>query len=162
MSTTPLRVTLLTDAPTPDRPEPPPRQHSYRDPGYAIKDELSAAAHNATNENGPMLRVLAATVGLCTRLGTESKLDYVKAGCNPLRYGGAFLEWFRSQPGADTSALIEAGAAILRAIREDLFPREAEVTEALGKSEGSEGGRTGSPSTSPSPTATAISAGSLD
>lgn len=159
MASPPLRVTLLTDAPTEDRPGPP-RQHTYRDPGYTVKDELSAAACHASNENGPTLRVLAACVGLCTRLGAESKLDYVKAGCNPLRYGGAFLEWFRQQPGADLSALIDAGVAILTHIREDLFPREAEVAEAVGKSEGSEGGRTGSPSTSPSPTATATSAGS--
>lgn len=161
----PIQVTLLREPPPADA-EPGtlgrPRKHTFRDPGFTVKDELVEALRAAAGENAGMFRVLAAAVGLCTRLGTESRIDYVKAGCNPLRYGGAFLEWYRAQD-ASTQAqldLIEAGKAIFAHIDGGLFPREDEVAGAVGNSEEPEGGRTAPPSSSPSPTDTVTSAGS--
>lgn len=103
------------------------RQHAVVLPSLADREDLAAAWLKARKRGGgAVLRVNAAVLGLCTRLGRESEADFGASGCDVLVYGGAVYSWLRSQ-GVTPAALVEVAQPALMACLESLAPREEEV-----------------------------------
>ena len=107
-------------------------------PGFAAREELSTVVHEhwkaPTESFDPLvLRSFAACIGLCTPVGRASKESYQAHRFDVLSYGGAVYDWLRSH-GSTPNEVIDAGATIIGAVREDLYPRAEEVEEALGNS----------------------------
>ena len=97
-------------------------------PGFAVREELQSAATEACS-NPSLLRVCAAAICLATPLGKQYRLDYLRAKCNPLAYGGAAYDAMRER-GATAADIAEAATPILRLVRDSLYPRADEVAEA--------------------------------
>lgn len=107
------------------------RQHAVILPGYAEREEIAAATWTVQRSKSPraghaLLRIYAACIGLSTRLGRESGVDYGDCSCDPMVYGGRVYGWLREQ-GATAEEVSTAGIEILKVVLESLFPREVEV-----------------------------------
>jgi len=111
------------------------RSHAVTLPDFAAREELVVAYSEAHGKRGvAALRVYSAALGLCTRLGKESGADYAKHRFDVLSYGGEVYGWLRKQ-GLDPVDIGKAGAPIIVALSEALFPRQDEVETAAGNSE---------------------------
>jgi hypothetical protein len=110
------------------------RSHAITLPDFAAAEELLAAL-GETKDGAPSrrLRAMSAIVGLCTRIGRESGADYAAHRFDALAYGGEVYGWLRAK-GAKPADIATAAMVILGPLSESLFPREQEVTDAMGKS----------------------------
>lgn len=104
--------------------------HTVTWPDWATREELGLAygAYGA-GEFGQRVRVAAAAIALCSRVGRRLNVDYLKCGCNPLVVGG--LAWQRlREAGHSNEEIIKAGYEILTALVEHIWPRASEVEQA--------------------------------
>jgi hypothetical protein len=110
------------------------RSHAVTLPDFAAAEELLAAL-GETKDGAPSrrLRAMSAIVGLCTRVGRESGADYAAHRFDALAYGGEVYSWLRGRK-ASPSEIATAALTILGPLTDSLFPREQEVTDAMGKS----------------------------
>lgn len=102
-------------------------RHSVSLPGFAEREEL-INEWASVETNGPLasLRLAAAAIGLCTRVGRRVKASYTKMGCSPLAYGGEVYGFLR-ESGATPEEIGEAGVICLKELRAALAPREPDV-----------------------------------
>ncbi|NBV19948.1 hypothetical protein [Janthinobacterium sp.] len=101
-------------------------------PLFAIREEIVLAWHDA-KAAGALQRVRSTAILLsCPKLLKESGYDYARAKFDPLNFGGAAYSWLREKHGATLAEVATAGDALIVAMSEDLFPREAEVQERKG------------------------------
>lgn len=122
----PVKVTLLG------------RPHAVVMPDFATREDLVVAYGEARNKRGvALLRVYSAALGLCTRLGRESGVDYTSHRFDALSYGGEVYGWLRGA-GVSQGDIAEQAIPVIVAVAEATFPRQAEVDVARGKSEGGE------------------------
>ena len=113
------------------------RSHAVVMPDFAAREELVVAYGEAMRRKGvALLRVYAAALGLCTRLGREAEADYGAHRYDVLSYGGAVYSYLRGQ-GVSTQDLAAAAGPVVVAVLSATFPRAAEVEAAAGNSEGS-------------------------
>lgn len=134
MSAQPLKINLLGRD-----------HHAVIPPDFATREEVMIAYHEASSRGGVhLVRVLAATLGLCTRLGRESGADYQKHRFDVLAYGRDVYTYLRGQ-GADVAQIVAAANPLVSAVAEAQFPRQSEVDEAAGNSAGDAGNPTASP-----------------
>ena len=108
------------------------KQHVVTMPNFAARESIVQAAF----EYGPtgdqrFLRVYGAAIGLCTGLGRLAKADFARSKYDILTYGGDVYSWLREQ-GATGTQIVEQGLPLVRAIAQATFPREEEVTDAVG------------------------------
>lgn len=101
-------------------------QHAVQLPDFATREELvlAFAEHAGTMRR---LRVYAAMVGLCTPIGKVLRLDYAKAKCDPLVYGGAVYNWLREEKKMEIGEVVRVGTELLDLLHARQYPREAEV-----------------------------------
>jgi hypothetical protein len=105
-------------------------------PDFAAREEMMIAFGDARNKRGTtLLRVYSAALGLCTRLGKESGASYQKSGFDVLNYGGEVYGWLRQQ-GVTPADIATAAIPVIIRVSEETFPRQDEVVEAVGNSEG--------------------------
>jgi len=117
-------------------------EHTFLLPPCAEREELAVAFSDANKRGGmARLRVYSAALGLCTRVGRQSSVDYASCKCDPLVYGGRVYGWLREQ-GASAADVAEAAVPVLTAVMEALAPREAAIEAQEDFS-----GRNGAPST---------------
>lgn len=115
------------------------RNHYIKLPDYSAREELMIAYGESRNKKGvALLRVYGAFLGLCTRLGKESGADFARHRFDVLSYGGEVYGWLRGQ-GVTMAEIAEAAIPVVLAVDEVTFPRQAEVDEAAGNSEGDAG-----------------------
>lgn len=135
-------------------------QHVVTMPSFGAREDLVMAwgQHGRDVETNAR-RVYAAAVGACTGLGGQAKANLGAMQYDVLAYGDRCYSYLREH-GATVQAIVEAGAPLLTAMAEALFPRAAEVDEAVGFSEGGAAQQTSPPSKSASGTAAETSAGS--
>lgn len=115
------------------------RNHAVTLPGFAEREELIVCYGEAYNRKGVTLaRAYSALVGLTTRLGKESGVDYAACRFDALDYGGKVYAWLRKQ-GATATQIQEAAIPIANALIDALPPRENEVADKADFIEG-EGG----------------------
>ena len=113
------------------------RSHAVVLPDYAAREELVVAYGEAMRRKGvALLRVYAAAVGLCTRIGREAEADYAAHRFDVLAYGGAVYTHLRGA-GLAAADLAAAAGPILVAVMEATFPRAVEVEAVAGNSGGS-------------------------
>lgn len=125
--TDPLSVSLLD------------KKHAVTMPDFSAREELVVAYGEAQSRKGvALLRVYAAALGLCTRLGAQSGANYAKSRFDVLAYGGEVYSWLRAQ-GLTATQIAQAAVPVVVAVTEATFPRESEVTSAAGNSEGGAG-----------------------
>lgn len=121
---TPIKVELLGE------------RHAYRPPPFADRaDILLGFARHADRDDLVAMRLMAATVGLATRIGERAKLSYTRLGCDVLAYGGAVYGWLREQ-GATDEQIVTAGIALYREVVGTHAPTKEEVKAEMGNSEG--------------------------
>lgn len=99
----PIRVSLLG------------RSHAVTPPPSLIEQEelYLAWQHARAKPKGlHIIRVAAAMVGLCTRLGREAGVSYAASDCDPLVYGGGIYNWIRAQGPNAVDGLVDAAVAI--------------------------------------------------
>lgn len=109
-------------------------EHTVTLPAYAEREELHHARIALTQRKGiAVWRVVAAAIGLCTRIGRERHANVSFADCrfDVLEYGGKVLSYLREK-GVSHDEILAVGVPILDAIQANLFPREAEVEAARG------------------------------
>lgn len=110
------------------------RKHAVIMPDFAAREELLVAYGGARDRGGvALLRVYAAAIGLCTRLGREAGADYGAHRYDVLAYGGAVYGWLR-QGGASVKLIAELGGPLIVSVSESLYPRQSEVDAAAGNS----------------------------
>lgn len=118
-------------------------------PDFAARDEMLEAAREASDAQSPsVLRVCAALVALCSPVGRELRVDYVKARCNPLVYGGAAYSRLLER-GATSEQIVAAAGVILPLLRTSRFPTVPEVAETVDFSPAAEDGPIERPSSFP-------------
>lgn len=121
-------------------------EREVRLPGFAVRHELLAAAEEVFDSQAPAtLRLAAAMVCLCTDLGAEHRLDYLRAKCDPLAYGGAAVEVLY-KAGVTQVEILTAAQPILRLLHGGGFPTIQEVEKTQGFSDAAKGGQTEKPS----------------
>lgn len=127
---------------TPAEPPEPQRiallgeHHAVTLPDFAAREELLVAYGEVRKRGGiALLRVYAAAVGLCTRVGRRSEADYTRHRFDVLAYGGEVYGYLRKQK-ATPEQIANAALPIIAAIGAELYPRESEVDAAAGNSEG--------------------------
>jgi hypothetical protein len=99
----PVRVSLLG------------RSHAVVPPPSLIEQEelyLAWQEARAKPKGLRIIRVAAALVGLCTRIGREAGASYPACDCDPLVYGGAVYNWIRTQGPNAVDGLVDAAVAI--------------------------------------------------
>jgi hypothetical protein len=129
-------------------------RHGVTLPGFTARLELTVANGCASSRPGVTdLRVCAAALGLCTRIGRITDADrrpllpsYVSTGCDVLAYGGAVYDLLASR-GVTPRALRAAAAPILALILENLPPLDPVIEDKAAFSEGG-GASTAGPSAS--------------
>lgn len=120
----PQRVTLLGE------------QHAVTLPDFAAREELLVAYGDLRHRRGvAVLRVYAAAIGLCTRIGRRSEADFARHRFDVLAYGGEVYGWLRERK-ATPEQIAQAALPIICVIGVELYPREVEVDAAAGNSEG--------------------------
>ena len=125
--------------PTPPKVALLGENHTYRPPPFADRSELLAAIYRFRDrDDAAIMRIMSATVGMCTRLGERSGVSYVKSGCDVLTYGGAVYGWLHEQ-GAGDGDIVAAASVLLDAVKLTHFPTQDEVREAVGNSDGAAG-----------------------
>lgn len=114
------------------------REHHVVMPDYAAREELMVAYGESAKKGGvALLRVYAAALGLCTRIGRESGADYAKHRFDCLSYGGEVYGWLRGQK-VTPAEVAQAAIPVIIAVSQATFPRQDEVDAAAGNSEGGE------------------------
>lgn len=105
--------------------------HAVILPKICEREELLLAFGPASQSGGmPLIRVHTAMIGLCTRIGRKSGIDYFACNCSPLKYGGEVYSWLRSQsPPPSQEEIVLAGVEITKLLAASTFPRESEVRE---------------------------------
>lgn len=108
------------------------RRYVAARPDFATAEELVAqlAGVDLTDAAGVgrVHRIAAAVLGCCTQIGTAAKADWVKSGCNALRYGGQVYSWLREQ-GVNPMQICEAARPFTVALKQIVFPRDVEIAE---------------------------------
>lgn len=100
-------------------------------PDFATREELVLAWDEARKRGGlQALHVYAAALGLCTRIGRWSEVDYQKSGYNVLAYGRAVYSKLRTEKKLPPDKLAQAGVKLIDLLAEGLFPSDAEAEEA--------------------------------
>lgn len=110
------------------------KEHAITLPNFAAREELVHAHIKSARRKGDHIyRVLGAALGLCTRLGREGYANTSMVECDyDLRdYGGRVYSYLREH-GAEHEEIGLAANAVLDHVRDNLFPRKDEVTEARG------------------------------
>jgi hypothetical protein len=121
------------------------KQHIAALPSFGVREELCVLWGQHGQEGGHRaLRVYAAAVGLSCGIGAAARADLRKTGWDLLGYGDAVYSYLREQ-GATSQDVVRAGVALLGEMAQDLFPREKEVDDAAGFSEGDGAERISSP-----------------
>lgn len=134
-------------------------QHPVSLPSFGTREDLVLAWGKHGNDlETNARRVYAAAVGACTGIGAQAKASVSGSQYDVLAYGDRVYSYLREQ-GASVADIVEAGAPLLTAMAEALFPRASEVEEAVGFSEGGAARQTSPPSDSASATDAAICAG---
>jgi hypothetical protein len=101
-------------------------------PGFAAREEIMVGYGEVSKRGGvALLRVYAAALGLCTRLGKEAGADYAACKYDLLTYGGTVYGYLREN-GVSPKDIATAAVPIILAISEATFPRQQEVDEAAG------------------------------
>ena len=114
------------------------RNHAVTLPDFAAREELVVAYGEARNKRGgSLLRVYAAFLGLCTRLGREAGADYGECRYDALAFGGKVYSYLREK-GVTPAQLSEAAIPVVVHVAEATFPRAEEVEAEMGNSEGGE------------------------
>lgn len=98
---------------------------------FATRDELlDAWAPLARKGDRVIVRVCAALIGACTRIGRYAEQDkvptYEGCDCNVMRYGGAVYTWLIAH-GATVEDIVRAGGEVAVVLHASRAPREAEV-----------------------------------
>lgn len=120
-------------------------QHALVLPDFCVRDELLSAWGAADGRTMRQLRVSCALLGCCTRLGSRSGKTYADCHYDALAYGGHVYDYLR-RSGVEPSAMMQAGVDVLGWLVEHLAPRESEVKERTGFSEGGGAESTAPPS----------------
>lgn len=111
------------------------QDHAVTLPPFAEREEIAVAHTRALRGNGGTLpRASAAAIGLCTRIGRLSGVDYAACGCDPLVYGGRVYGWLREK-GATLDDILIAGRVVVEQVNAALYPRKAEVDAQVGFSD---------------------------
>lgn len=109
---------------------------------FAVREDLCTTWNRAGGSIPLSRRAFGAALGFCVpAIAKAAGADYAACDYDPLRFGQAVYDHLRAS-GASNDAIFEAARACFRATAAVLFPREPEVKERLGESEG-----TGAPST---------------
>lgn len=118
-------------------------KHGITLPPFAEREELAVAWSDARarSSSSSQLRVAAATLGLCTRLGRRAGADYTACKCDVLAYGGKVYSWLREQ-GASPKDVKLAGDEAIVQVSNTLAPREPEVAAQADFSEAGGAGST--------------------
>ena len=112
------------------------KKHAIVLPDFAAREELMVAYGESRTKRGvALMRVYAAVLGLCTRLGRMAGADYTAHRFDVLAYGGAVYGYLREQ-GVTMEQLSQAAVPLVITISEATFPRQPEVDEAAGNSGG--------------------------
>lgn len=109
--------------------------HLTLPPSFFAREALVNANVEAAQTGGLVVFVvLAAAIGLSTRLGRKGYADVDLAKCrfDIMVYGERVYEWLRSQ-GVTHEQLVELTGPVLKPIYANVFPSDAEVAEAQGK-----------------------------
>ncbi len=111
------------------------RDHTVVLPAFVEREELMLAFVEAQGRGGlTRLRVLSATLGLCTRIGRESGVDYPACKCDVLAYGGKVYGWLREKGVTPVDIATVATPLILQVV-DATHPREVEVETREGFTE---------------------------
>lgn len=112
------------------------RSHHVAAPDFAACEDLMVNWSACAARGGiPLMRVAAAHIGLCTRLGRESGARYDKTTDYDLMgFGGTVYGFLRKQ-GVSVADIMAAAQLVLPVVTAATAPRESEVVEALGNSE---------------------------
>ncbi len=117
-------------------------KHGITLPPFAEREELAVAWSDARGRSSSaQLRVAAATLGLCTRLGRRAGADYIACKCDVLAYGGKVYSWLREQ-GVSPKEVKAAGDEVIVQVSNTLAPREPEVAAQADFSEAGGAGST--------------------
>ena len=106
-------------------------EHTVTWPDWATREELALAYGTyGAGELGQRLRICAAAIVLCSRVGRRLNLrPYAESGCNPLLYGG--VAWQRLREEQETNDnIMRIGMNILDELVAVVWPREVEVKAA--------------------------------
>lgn len=145
----PLQIQLLTE-PDPrasaEAGEPRTRPRlllvtippSHTDRGDLVTAYANALEAAEAGGGSALARVYAAVIGLSTRVGRDSRVDFGACNCNVLVYGGRILDWLHDQ-GALATDIANAGAEITSRIIDTLAPSADEVAAAEKNSAAREG-----------------------
>lgn len=109
--------------------------HAVRLPrSFTVREELATAWLAAADAEDVMRlrRVAAATLALASRVSERLTAAKVKPyDGDVLGYGAAAYDYLHDQ-GMAAPAIIEAASSIMKAVLENLYPREVELREAAG------------------------------
>lgn len=114
------------------------RKHHVTPPDFAACEDLMVCWSSAATRGGiPLMRVAAAHIGLCTRLGRDAggrydsttTVQYDLAG-----FGGTVYGYLRKR-GVSVAEIMAAAQLLLPVVTQAAAPRESEVEEAAKNSE---------------------------
>ncbi len=121
------------------------KQHIAKVPSFGLREELCLLWATHGSEGGHRaLRVYSAAVGLSCGVGAQAGADMRRSAWDVLAYGDTVYSWLREQ-GATTPEIVKVGVDLLTAMAGEVFPREEEVNDRVGFSEGDEAGQTSLP-----------------
>jgi hypothetical protein len=122
------------------------RQHVVTAPSYGLREEVCSELVMAQQAGDGMrcLRYYAAAVGLCCGVGKLAGASMARSSWDLLHYGDTVYSDLREQ-GASRDDVVDAGRAAVESYIDALFPREQEVADRVGFSEGGEGAQTSPP-----------------
>ena len=106
--------------------------HTVVLPDMATREDLYHAYLDASKKKGiTIFRVLAAAIGLCTRIGGDkhANADFSGHRFDVLAYGGEVHSWLREKEVAH-DLIVTAAQVIFELIAKSLFPRQSEIESA--------------------------------
>lgn len=108
------------------------RDHAVQLPNSLCEREELFVAWQEHGAKGThkSLRVAAALVGACTRVGRLAGVTYDECGFEPLRFGGRVYDWLRTQPGG-----LDGLASAARAVSDELVTSLRALTEAKARAD---------------------------
>lgn len=112
------------------------RKHHVTAPDFAACEDLLVNWSSCSTRGGiPLMRVAAACIGLCTRLGREAGAKYdATTQYDLMGFGGVVYGHLRKER-VSVADIMAAASAVLPVVTAAAAPRESEVQDALGNSE---------------------------
>lgn len=108
------------------------KNHHVVLPDFATREELIVAYGESAKKGGvALLRVYAAVLGACTRIGREADADLAACRYDILTFGGKVYSYLREQ-GVSPKDIADQALPVVILIGNSTFPRQNAVEETEG------------------------------